>query len=555
MKMYSEDAIKEFHPKYTVEKCSRIAKRFRFKEMTKRFIEIFHERKREFGAFSGNFSINPLVLYELFPDEFYYLKEVKDYPEETSNGKGISFLQCQASVYMEMFERLSIRLKEYELQHGKKNKQQIKSMLSEDYLHSLKKTNKGLYTYLTDNRINLTFIPGQQIPLIEVEDLIQKNQVRFPKPILFDITTNGYTSGNTEKESIIGGIFEIVERYTQTLFCFDEIQARKVDLGSLADSYTELKPIIEKCSDFFDEFAVIDISTILNGVKFYSYITAMEKIKWGYRHFFAAGAHLNQRVSLIRSLTECVQASADPNTTDLAWKGDYFSKYFMDTISKHIKNLKEVELIKEDINYESIDQIYNQCLKAFKYVLIYDCTNEHFTIPVHIVYIPELFSQTFIWPLLFSTGTPAIKINNLECGENIEGLEKLFFTEKELSPDGVEERNRQYWRLLKKLNDRKLIEYLISHETNKNNKNALGKMLETMVPPTEITPFDSKDPDSFFYFHNKLNKKNKKEEDFKYLFETYARIGTLDYGVYFLRQNHIDFNEKWVGSQSHIKGQ
>lgn len=120
MKIYSEDAIKEFHPRYTVEKCSRIAKRFRFKEMTDRFIEIFYERKTEFGAFSGNFSINPLVLYELFPDKFYYLRDVNDYPEESSNGKGLSFLQCQASVYMEMFERLSIKLKEYELQYGKK---------------------------------------------------------------------------------------------------------------------------------------------------------------------------------------------------------------------------------------------------------------------------------------------------------------------------------------------------------------------------------------------------------------------------------------------------
>ncbi|RLB86471.1 MAG: hypothetical protein DRH10_10345 [Deltaproteobacteria bacterium] len=554
MKMYSEDAIKEFHPRYTVEKCSRIAKRFRFKEMTDRFIEICYERKTEFGAFSGNFSINPLVLYELFPDKFYYLRDVNDYPEESSNGKGLSFLQCQASVYMEMFERLSIKLKEYELQYGKNNKQQIKSMLSEDYLNSLKRTNKGLYTHFTDNRINLTFIPGQQVPLIEVEDLIQKNRVKFPKPILFDITTNGYTSGNTEKESIIGGIFEIVERYTQTLFCFDEIQARKIDPVSIADTYPELKPIIEKCSDFFDEFAVVDISIVLNGVKFHSYITAMEKIEWGYRHFFAAGAHLDQRISLIRSLTECVQASKDPNTTDLAWKGNYFSKYFMDTISKRIKNLEEVELTKEDINCESIDQIYHQCLKAFKSVLIYDCTNEHFAIPVHIVYIPEVFSQSFIWPLLFSTG-PAIKINKLECGENIEGLEKLVFTREEISPDEAEERNRQYWRLLKKLNDRKLIEYLISRETTKNNKNALDKMLEIMVPPTEITPLDSEDPDSFFYFYNKLNKKNKEAEDFEYLFKTYARIGTLDYALYFLRQNHINFNEKldsYINKYNHL---
>ncbi len=589
--LYTYDAIKQIHPGITVKKCKKIFEEFQLLEKGILNYKIFRERYQQFGLYTGTLNAQPHLLHNLFPAKFAYLKDIKNYPfEHGSNGKGITYEQCEASLLMEFFERVSIRFKNFELQYnsknGKKGKEQFKVMVFNEYLNFLNGNQRQLFKHFCDEKLkdHIFNISEDEISLVKMTEIKNSTQVLFPIDVLL-MGSNGYTSGNTDKESIIGGIFEIIERYTQTLFAYDNIQARIVDANSLTRAYPELSPIIHKCLAYFDLFRVIDISIVINNVKFYSFVITSTKNIFGYKDFFAGGAHLSQRIALIRALSESIQHFGHFSNRHLGVADRFFGVHFIDTLLKRVENLEETPINKEERNYRNIDEIYRQCQAVFDSILVLYCTNKHFKIPVHIIYIPELFPQSYYWSDHFNLSN--FKINDLIIGQNLEGLKELFFRVDEIYDKEIE-RHMLYCFLLLKLSDKELLDYYLHNKNNRNlkplqklsvrdvfnntlikrwryawlirdfeknqklvedlmtgqgeigNSTELREATARLTGPQVLSPQDAVDPDSFVFFNRVLRKENKDKEDYQYLFDTYVRIGCLDYGVHYLRKNNIE---------------
>lgn len=590
--MYTQDAIKDVPPELTVNRCEQVFEKYKFIENDIIKFSIFKERYNDFGVYTGTLFAQPLKLYTYFPQDFFYLEDRAAYPfEHGSNGKGLSLSQCKASLFMEFFERISIRFKVFELKYNSKcnsDYEGLKKVHYTDYIKSLGKESSTLYQHINHSNFykHIFDIDKDYVDIVKIKDIISNNSVLFPLDVLL-IGSNGYTSGNTEKESIIGGIFEIVERFSQTQFCYDRIEAHRLSIDSVIHAYPELKTTINKCQHYFDKFDVVNINFTLRDVKFYSIIIRSQKNIYNFNNYFSGGVHLSQRIALIRALSECVQAFGKLSNRHLSGADRFFSNYFIQLLAYKIQALPEVKIENDNITFKSIDSIYNNTLKAFESVYVHECTNNAFKFPAHIVYIPELFSQTYYWSDHFNYSN--FKINDLIVAQNIEGLQYLFFKIAEVK-NKEKERAVLYLFLLIMLGDKELLDYHTLHNTNnllssnsiseqelkKYFENALihrwyyksliqqfdkyksiikniltGKeriilnytyLTDLKVP--SITPIDSEDNESFYFFNTILNKNDKTYEDYLYLFEVYARIGCLDYGLYYCRKHKTDFYNK-----------
>ncbi len=520
MGIYSKDALKEITPELTVKKCSEIFDEFNFDSITER-LALLEERQEKFGVYTGTFLINPYGLYKMFPDEFPYLKEAQHLSHLKSNGKGLSIEQCQASLFVEMFERLSIKLHEQKLLYSKE--ENIKSLSSDEYFTYLKENAPYLNDHFKDKKFGFKLRENED-NYIKVHDIIDDTEVYFPGTVLYDtMGTNGFTAGNSDEEAITGGIFEIVERYTQSLFCLNDIKATKIIYASVAEYFPELEDIIVKCSTYFDKFDIVDVSININGVQFYSYFVRTEYDKTGHKSFSSGGCHIDQRIALIRALSESIQSfnedvqdAGKTITRQQGWGAfRMFSKYFIEKIYSDIDALPQISLIYDKISFSSIHEIYDKTISAFKNIFVINCTNENFNIPSYIIYIPELFSKTYIWPSLFHVGINMYK--GTKIAENIEGIELLFFWDQELlDTKGENERIKSYLNIISRLGNEKLNSYVRLLYQGYENEITLEKI-------REVTALDNKDPDSFIFFNNAISENT----DLDYIFVSYARIGCL----------------------------
>lgn len=535
MGIYTKDALKEITPNETVRKCIDLFEEYNFKEITRSLI-IMEERQEKFGAFSGNFVIDPYGLYQHFPDKFPYLEGKEYINSESSNGKGLSLDQCIASLFIEMFERLSIHL--FEQKTKAERGEIIKSFTGDSYANYLKEEAPYLYDHFHDKRFVYKLMKDE-FDHLKIRDLKSDDELYFPSYVLYDsMGTNGFTAGNSYEEAVFGGIFEIVERHTQTLFCTNELSGSRISLDSIIENVPELKDMVSKCSEFFDEYDVADISITINNVKFYSYCVRVGYKKTNYRQFAAGGCSLDQRIALIRAITESIQSFheefEDAGNTVVrkqGWNARMFSNFFIDEVYNKIGNLKEVPLQLHQTSFNSIHEIYEKAVAPFEHVFVLDCTNENFNIPAAIIYIPELFPKTYIWPAIFNVG----KSNFLGTiiPENIEGIEKLFFWESEmLSSKEEHERKKAYLRLIGRLSNNSVNSFIQKKYSDykPDDKQQLQK---------EITPYDSMDPDSFIYFNNNSN--------IDYQFESFARIGCIELCKPFLSKvSNTDLIKKYI---------
>ena len=516
MGIYTKDALKEIAPKETVQKCSEIFEKFDFKSITNTLM-ILEERQDEFGIYTGTFSLNPFGLFQLFPEKFPYLegKEMIDF--QISNGKGLSPEQCQASLFMEMFERLSIKL--FEQKVNGQREEIRKSFNAVSYYAYLKENATFLYDHFMNKKFGYK-LHENEADYLKVVDVKDNSKLYFPVYVLFDsMGTNGFTAGNSKEEAISGGVFEIVERYTQTLFCLDEINASKISLSSIVSALPELEDTILKCSNFFDKYDVVDVSITFKGIKFYSYFVRTEFDKTGHKTFSSGGCHIDQRIALIRAISEGIQSfnekieDAKITTTRQQGWGAYrmFSNYFIKKIYSKISSLPEVSLQIDKTLFNSIQEIYKKTISPFEHVLVLDCTNENFQIPAFVIYIPELFSKTYIWPVFFHVGTSIFKSTLI--AENIEGIERLFFWDSDILDSKDEnERKKAYLKAISKLCNKEINSFIqLQYPQYKQ-----GKSLKCVE---KITFYDDDDPDSFIYFSNNA--------EIDYLFKSYARMGCL----------------------------
>ena len=521
MGIYSKDALKEITPEQTVKKCSEIFKEYNFDSITD-IVVVLEERQEKFGVYTGTFLLDSYGLYKMFPHKFPYLEGKEDNLNNMkSNGKGLSLEQCQASLFVEMFERLSIKLHEQKLISSAE--ENMKSLTLNEYHSYLKENASFLYDHFMDDKFGFN-LKEEKDEYINAQDIIENREVLFPAKILFDsMGTNGFTAGNSDEEAITGGIFEIVERYTQTLFCLGKVKASKINYASVAESFPELEDIIVKCSSFFDKFDIVDVSVSLNGVKFYSYFVRTEYDKTGHKTFASGGCHIDQRIALIRAVSESVQAfnedvedAGKTITREQGW-GSFrmFSNFFISKVYSDIDVLPEASMKKDDMTFNSIKDVYDKTVSAFKNILVINCTNENFKIPSFIIYIPELFSKTYIWPTLFHVGKSRFK--EVKIAKNIEGIEQLFFWDLELLDNKeVNQRIKAYLNEVSGLGNEEINSYVRSLYPGFENEISKKEI-------KKVTEHDNIDPDSYIYFNKKLSESS----DYNYLFKSYARIGCI----------------------------
>ncbi|HPO50601.1 MAG TPA: hypothetical protein PLO89_09775, partial [Spirochaetota bacterium] len=258
---------------------------------------------------------------------------------------------------------------------------------------------------------------------------------------------------------------------------------------------------------------------------------------------------------LLRALTESGQGYVAGEKLNQSWNGYLFTRKFIEIVFN--SELEEKPLSKDKRVFNEMNEIYNECLKAFKSVLVFDCTNDKLNIPAYSVYIPELYSKSFLWSNIFCTshvgdsdlirvlGEQKISsVYNFITEKSISGIESLFFLENhnQLAEDI---REGVYNLYLSYLNDKELFEYIVSKEDNATKKTSLKKLFDGVKEADISTVFsiDKNDEESFVFFHNILKKGEKSEDDYLYLIENYSRIGLLDYAVFFAEKNGFSIEE------------
>ncbi|HNZ26158.1 MAG TPA: YcaO-like family protein [Spirochaetota bacterium] len=568
--MYSFDALKTCHPDITVKRCLEIFEKFKFEENG--IVKYEFRNDEEFGVWAASLFSAQEKLYDYFPESFPYLKDAKTFWFKKVSGKGISKTQCIASLFMEFFERLSIEFKIYEITPDR-----IVKTYSE-YLDEIEKNSNGLLKYIKPVLAGKK--AEEESSFIKVKDIKSGEEVLFPIRLLF-LSSNGYSAGNEEKEAIVHSIFELVERYTQTLFVIKALGASREDISykssrllysfdanlsndadrldpfivsieSIIKLFPDLESIINNISQNFTKFEIVDVSVDINGVKFYSYIVRQENSDYNFKLFASSGCHFDQRIAIVRALTEASQGFVPYEKLNQSWNGFLFTRKFIDKV--FYSDLPTRDLIKDGRRFETMDDIYEECVKPFESVLVFDCANDQFQIPVYSIYIPELYTKSFLWSNIFSTtsvGDPSLisalgenniqKMYNFLTEKSISGLEFLYFLE---NYNQLEEDIRQkvYYLYLGLINDEKLSKHALSQIKIEEDKEEIDRILN-ITNTTEISvirSFDELDGDSLLSFKKLLDKENKSKEETRSVIEIFCKIGMLDYADLIAKERNID---------------
>ncbi|HQJ06692.1 MAG TPA: YcaO-like family protein, partial [Spirochaetota bacterium] len=379
--MYSFDALKTCHPDITVKRCLEIFEKFKFEENG--IVKYEFRNDEEFGVWAASLFTAQEKLYDYFPESFPYLKDAKTFWFKKVSGKGISKTQCIASLFMEFFERLSIEFKIYEITPDR-----IVKTYSE-YLDEIEKNSNGLLKYIKPVLAGKK--AEEESSFIKVKDIKSGEEVLFPIRLLF-LSSNGYSAGNEEKEAIVHSIFELVERYTQTLFVIKALGASREDISykssrllysfdanlsndadrldpfivsieSIIKLFPDLESIINNISQNFTKFEIVDVSVDINGVKFYSYIVRQENSDYNFKLFASSGCHFDQRIAIVRALTEASQGFVPYEKLNQSWNGFLFTRKFIDKV--FYSDLPTRDLIKDGRRFETMDDIYEECVKRF----------------------------------------------------------------------------------------------------------------------------------------------------------------------------------------------
>ena len=133
--------------------------------------------------------------------------------------------------------------------------------------------------------------------------------------------------------------------------------------------------------------------------QFYSYIVRQGVEKTNFKLFASGGCHFDQRIAILRALTEASQGYVSGEKLNQSWNGYLFTRNFIDKVFN--ANLEERPILKDARSFSSMDEIYGECVKPFGSIVTLDCTVDKFQIPVYAIYIPELYSKSFLWSNIF----------------------------------------------------------------------------------------------------------------------------------------------------------
>jgi oxazoline/thiazoline synthase len=125
----------------------------------------------------------------------------------------------------------------------------------------------------------------------------------YDGPAAFHADSNGCAAGNTLEESIVQGFLELVERDSYAIWWYNRLQRAEVDLGQFDDSY--VRDLQTQLAETGRRLWVLDVTSDL-GIP--TYVAILHWMQNGQENIeFGSGAHFDNRIALLRALTELNQ--------------------------------------------------------------------------------------------------------------------------------------------------------------------------------------------------------------------------------------------------------
>ncbi|WP_297983266.1 YcaO-related McrA-glycine thioamidation protein [uncultured Methanobrevibacter sp.] len=334
-------------------------------------------------------------------------------------GKGVTKEQAKASAMMEGFERYSAEKQDIDKER----------MIVSTYNEIINNSNPNLNKENTLNPKDLLLpknfttqnVENSRLEWIESTDITRDETIyvpanavfhpyipsrdNIPSPIaIFKGNTNGLASGNIIEESVLHGIFEVVERDAWSIFELTKRNKKEINQDSIENDI--INELLDKFNQENIKIKLMDITADLDITTVAASSDDM-LLKDPALLTLGVGTHLDPNVAVIRALTEVAQSRAtqihgtreDTINADFMRKAGYENMkrmnkhYFMEEDEKI--DLADIEdkssnSIKKDIE-TSIEEVQKVGLDR---ILFTDLTRKEIDINVARVIIPkaELYS-------------------------------------------------------------------------------------------------------------------------------------------------------------------
>ena len=119
----------------------------------------------------------------------------------------------------------------------------------------------------------------------------------------FAADSNGCAAGNTLEEAIVQGFLELVERDAYAIWWYNRLQRPELDLGQFDDSY--VRDLKQQLVQAGRQLWVLDVTSDLGIPTFVAVTHWMQNGRENIE--FGSGAHFDERIALLRALTELNQ--------------------------------------------------------------------------------------------------------------------------------------------------------------------------------------------------------------------------------------------------------
>ncbi len=279
-------------------------------------------------------------------------------------GKGATVEQAKASAMMEGFERYSGERQEIDKERMK--------------ISSFNEIENGIkpQDLLLPKNLNYSNINNIQLEWIEAKDIINEEDVYVPSnaifhpyipnknessnPVtLFKGNTNGLASGNILEESVLHGIFEVIERDAWSIFEITKRNKKEIDKKSINNEI--IQDLLNKFEKEGIKIKLINLTADLD-IPTIAASADDTLLKDAALLTLGVGTHLNPEIAVIRALTEVAQSRATQihGTREDTIRADFMRKTgyeHMKKINKHYFNEEDEKIKLNDIEDKSSNTI------------------------------------------------------------------------------------------------------------------------------------------------------------------------------------------------------
>lgn len=317
-------------------------------------------------------------------------------------GKGIGTHQAKASAMMEGFERYSAERQEDE-EIIVANMRELKDDFIDPKTLNLSKE--------VQHYTNFEIEWSNAFDLIDKKEyLIPSNAIYHPYIpennclALFKGNTNGLASGNVLEESILHGIFEVIERDAWSIYELTHKNSYQIDLSTIKSP--AINNILEKFANEEIHIKLMDITADIN-VPTILASADDTLLKDAGLLSIGIGTHLNPEIAVLRALTEVAQSRATQiqGAREDTIRADFVRKVGYEKTKKKYKHYFNQEnnqidfskiennstnSLKKDIEF-TIEELKNN---GIEHVLYKDLTRPEIDVNVVRVIIPTMESYS-----------------------------------------------------------------------------------------------------------------------------------------------------------------